>query len=582
MQPLEADDPVQLGSYRLVARLGAGGMGRVYLGRSRGGRRVALKVIRAELADNPDFRARFTREITSARAVSGAFTVAVLDADPLAPTPWLATEYVAGPSLNEALREHGPLPVPSLLALAAGLAEALSVIHRAGVIHRDLKPSNVLLAADGPRVIDFGISRAAESSELTSTGVIVGSPGFMSPEQIAGLPVTPATDVFSLGAVLSFAATGSGPFGEGPTPALLYRVVHNEPDLGGVPVAVRGLIAECLAKDPAGRPGPDALLDRLEEMETVGGHDPTVAWLPVELTGMIARVEAEAPSGGAAPAADDGGRGGGSSGGGGVTGGQVVRGFGPPPDPAGGGRITAVGAVPPPRRRPKWAAVALAVLAVAGLATGVALLLQPSSPRSPDAQNGYSSTASALSPGRTGASTASSAAGSTQARYILVPQVTGGSVIYAIRQLELAGFSRQDISVGYLCSPTGAGTVQTQSPPAGADVPGSREVRLTAVRADCTAYPDEVGRAAAYATSDLAAKGFTDVSVSELCAGGTAGLVVAQSPDPGAVDLYPASGAVVLKVQQNGCGGASPSPSSASPTPSPSTSTPENTTSSSY
>ena len=309
MQTLESGDPQQVGGYRLLARLGAGGMGRVYLARSRGGRRVALKVIRAELADDPDFRARFAREVASARAVGGAFTVAVLDADAQAETPWLATEYVAGPALSQAVREHGPLPVDSVLALAAGLAEALVAIHRAGVIHRDLKPSNVLLAADGPRVIDFGISRAVEDTELTRTGVIVGSPGFMSPEQIEGAPpVTPATDVFSLGAVLAYAATGAGPFGEGATPSLLYRVVHSEPRLDAVPEELRGLIGSCLAKDAAARPSPDALLDRLEaEQERRGdAHDPTAMWLPAELTGMIAQVAAEQPLTGAGSAAGSG------------------------------------------------------------------------------------------------------------------------------------------------------------------------------------------------------------------------------------------------------------------------------------
>ena len=296
MQALESGDPEQVGGYRLLARLGAGGMGRVYLARSRGGRRVALKVIRTELADDPDFRARFAREVASAKAVGGAFTVAVLDADAQAETPWLATEYVAGPALSEAVREHGPLPVESVRALAAGLAEALLAIHRAGVIHRDLKPSNVLLAADGPRVIDFGISRAVEATELTRTGVIVGSPGFMSPEQIEGHPVTPATDVFSLGAVLAYAATGAGPFGEGATPALLYRVVHSEPKLDALPAELRGLVGSCLLKDAAARPSPDELLDRLEAAENEDAHDPTVMWLPAELTGMIARVEAERPS----------------------------------------------------------------------------------------------------------------------------------------------------------------------------------------------------------------------------------------------------------------------------------------------
>ncbi|MHA6762510.1 serine/threonine-protein kinase [Streptacidiphilus sp. PAMC 29251] len=356
MQALESGDPQQLGGYRLLARLGAGGMGRVYLARSRGGRRVALKVIRAELADDQDFRARFAREVASAKAVGGAFTVAVLDADPQAETPWLATEYVAGPALSEAVREHGPLPVDSVRALAAGLAEALMAIHRAGVIHRDLKPSNVLLAADGPRVIDFGISRAVEATELTRTGVIVGSPGFMSPEQIEGLPVTPATDVFSLGAVLAYAATGAGPFGEGATPALLYRVVHSAPRLDAVPEQLRGLVGSCLAKDAAARPSPDALLDRLEAEEEAEPHAPTEMWLPAELTGMIARVEAERPSAlnaGAAGSADAGaeaGSGAGAAGAalagfGAAAGAEALAGSGAPPGTAGAGTGTGAAGV---------------------------------------------------------------------------------------------------------------------------------------------------------------------------------------------------------------------------------------------
>src|SRR5215470_7724915 len=206
LEELRADDPPQIGPYQLLARLGAGGMGQVFLGRSPGGRLVAVKVIRAELAGDPGFRARFAREVASARMVSGVFTAPVVDADPSAPLPWLVTGYVNGLSLAEAVAGHGALPVASVLALAAGLAEGLGAVHAAGVVHRDLKPSNVLLAADGPRVIDFGISRAVDATHLTSAGMVVGSPGFMSPEQAEGNPVGPASDVFSLGAVLVFAA----------------------------------------------------------------------------------------------------------------------------------------------------------------------------------------------------------------------------------------------------------------------------------------------------------------------------------------------------------------------------------------
>jgi serine/threonine protein kinase len=276
MNELQPTDPDLIGPYRLRARLGAGGMGRVYYGLSPGGRPVAVKVIRADLAADPEFRARFRREVAVARSVSGLFTAPVIDADADGPVPWLATEYVRGPSLADAVSQHGPLPAASVLALARGLAEGLSAIHAAGIVHRDLKPSNVLLAADGPRVIDFGISRATEASGLTSTGLVVGSPGFMSPEQAEGLAVGPPSDVFSLGAVLAFAATGQGPFGTGSTPALVYRVVHSTPRLECVPAEVRPLVERCLAKDPGRRPTADGLL--------AGAAYPGTGWLPEPVT----------------------------------------------------------------------------------------------------------------------------------------------------------------------------------------------------------------------------------------------------------------------------------------------------------
>ena len=211
---LRSGEPQTIGPYRLVGRLGAGGMGQVFLGVSPGGRPVAVKAIRAELAEDPEFRMRFGREVDAARKVSGVFTAMVVDADIDGPVAWLATAYVPGPSLAEAVDSHGPLPEGSVLALAAALAESLTAIHAAGVVHRDLKPSNVLLAEDGPRVIDFGISRAAEATALTRTGLVIGSPGFMSPEQATGGDVEKPSDIFSLGAVLAFAATGEGPFGQ--------------------------------------------------------------------------------------------------------------------------------------------------------------------------------------------------------------------------------------------------------------------------------------------------------------------------------------------------------------------------------
>jgi hypothetical protein len=252
-------------------------MGEVYLGKSPGGRLVAIKLIRPDLAEERGFRSRFSSEISAARNVSGIYTAAVVDADADAELPWMATVYVPGPSLTDAVEDNGPLPVDSVLALAAGLAEALQAIHRVGLVHRDLKPSNVLLATDGPRVIDFGISLALERSMMTATGMVMGSPGFMSPEQARGKrEVGAPTDVFSLGAVLAFAATGNGPFGTGPTPALLYRVVSEPPDLTGVPDRLTALIGHCLAKDPADRPTPTEILATLgDDVEVLTGE-----WLP--------------------------------------------------------------------------------------------------------------------------------------------------------------------------------------------------------------------------------------------------------------------------------------------------------------
>jgi hypothetical protein len=250
---LQPADPRLIGPYRLVGRLGAGGMGRVFLGVSAVGRPVAVKIIHAELAADPEFRARFSIEVAAARKVSGLFTALVVDADLDAPVPWLATAYVAGPSLSEAVRDRGPLSVTSVLALAAGLAKSLTAIHAAGVVHGDLKPSNVLLALDGPRVIDFGISQAVEAAPLARSGLVVGTPSFMSPEQAAGQEVGPLSDVFSLGAVLAFAATGRKPFGAGQAAAVLERVVRGAPSLEDAPAEVLPMIERCLAKDPAQR-----------------------------------------------------------------------------------------------------------------------------------------------------------------------------------------------------------------------------------------------------------------------------------------------------------------------------------------
>ncbi|GGW82334.1 serine/threonine protein kinase [Streptomyces lucensis JCM 4490] len=260
-QPLQADDPTAVAGYRLAARLGAGGMGRVYLSHTQGGRPVAIKVVRPELADDPDFRRRFGREIKAARQVRGAYTAELIDADADGVPPWLATLYVPGPSLSDAVNRRGPLPVPALLWLMAGVAEALQAIHGAGIVHRDLKPSNVLLAADGPRVIDFGIALAADGTAYTATGGAIGTPSFMAPEQANGGEVTAATDVFALGQTAAYAALGRPLYGEGPAVNVLYRIVHSEPDLSLLPEPLRPLFARCLAADPAERATPAEVVD---------------------------------------------------------------------------------------------------------------------------------------------------------------------------------------------------------------------------------------------------------------------------------------------------------------------------------
>ncbi|WP_063758750.1 serine/threonine-protein kinase [Streptomyces sp. NRRL S-340] len=260
MEDLGTSDPRRIGPYTLRARLGQGGMGRVFLGRSPSGRAVAVKVIHEHLARQTDFRRRFAREVASVRAVSGAFTAPLVGAGPEDDAPWLATVYVPGPSLAEAVAEAGPFPLESLWPLAAGLAEGLQDIHAARVVHRDLKPANVLLAADGPRVIDFGIARALDHASLTPDSVVIGTPGYISPEQIGSDELGPGSDVFTLGLVLAFAATGQSPFGEGPPLAMLHRILHDDARLDGVPAPLRGLVAACLAKEPAGRPTPPEVL----------------------------------------------------------------------------------------------------------------------------------------------------------------------------------------------------------------------------------------------------------------------------------------------------------------------------------
>ena len=286
MDRLRAGDPEQVGAYRLLGRLGGGGMGQVFLGRSRGGRPVAVKLVRPELADDARFRERFAAEVAAARRVGGFYTAQVVDADPYADPPWLVTAYVPGPSLEQAIQAHGALPSATVCVLGAGLAEGLAAIHECGLVHRDLKPGNVILAEDGPRVIDFGIARVLDATHYTSS--IIGTPPFMSPEQTRGLEIGPASDVFSFGSVLVYASTGRTPFGAGPTDPLIYRIRHDPPDLTGLPTQLTDLIASCLAKDPAERPSLTTILDHLAA--------PHIAnrWLPPAITTVIAERGAEA------------------------------------------------------------------------------------------------------------------------------------------------------------------------------------------------------------------------------------------------------------------------------------------------
>ncbi|WP_446040722.1 serine/threonine-protein kinase [Streptomyces sp. SID1121] len=266
MMRLRREDPRVVGSFRLHRRLGAGGMGVVYLGSDRRGQRVALKVIRPDLAEDQEFRSRFAREVSAARRIRGGCTARLVAADLDAERPWFATQYVPGPSLHDKVNEDGPLSAAEVASVGAALSEGLVAVHEAGVVHRDLKPSNILLSPKGPRIIDFGIAWATGASTLTHVGTAVGSPGFLAPEQVRGVAVTPATDVFSLGATLAYAATADSPFGQGSSEVMLYRVVHEEAQLYGVPDALAPLVRACLAKDPEDRPSTLQLSMRLKEI----------------------------------------------------------------------------------------------------------------------------------------------------------------------------------------------------------------------------------------------------------------------------------------------------------------------------
>ncbi|MFI1396268.1 bifunctional serine/threonine-protein kinase/ABC transporter substrate-binding protein [Streptomyces sp. NPDC020681] len=299
--PLLPSDPSSIAGHRLLARLGEGGMGVVYLGRTDQGALAAVKVIQAEYASEPEFRARFRREVEAARRVTSPWAVPVTGADPDADSPWLATAFVAGPSLGEAVTACGPLPVRSVRVLGKMLARALTAVHAAGLVHRDVKPGNVLLAlggndgaggfGGGPRLIDFGIARSAEDTAITSADMVIGTPGFLSPEQAEarGAETGPPSDIFSLGCLLAYAATGRAPFGTGAVDALLYRTVHDAPDLDGIEGELAGLLEDCLAKDPADRPSADELDARIVEDTPEGSID----WLPDDVVLMIAQRSAE-------------------------------------------------------------------------------------------------------------------------------------------------------------------------------------------------------------------------------------------------------------------------------------------------
>ncbi|MFF4472978.1 serine/threonine-protein kinase [Streptomyces sp. NPDC001599] len=292
MEALSPDDGREIAGYRLRARLGEGGMGVVYLSHTRGGQPVALKVVRPDYAQDAEFRKRFAHEVAAARRVQGPYTAPVLDSLTDGPEPWLAVGYVPGPSLASAVYQHGPLPLSTVLQLVAGIAEALQTVHAAGVVHRDLKPSNVLLASYGPRVIDFGIARAADTTALTGTDVRLGTPAYMAPEQAMGGDVTPALDVFALGLVACFAATGRHPFGEGSSHALLYRIVSNEPDLTACPEELRGLVGACLAKEPGARPTPARVIETCHALAGTSGLARQEGWwLPTPVAQQIAEQE---------------------------------------------------------------------------------------------------------------------------------------------------------------------------------------------------------------------------------------------------------------------------------------------------
>jgi serine/threonine protein kinase len=301
MDALQPGDPRQVGAYRLIGRLGEGGMGQVYLGVSPGGKKVAVKVVRASLTDETEYRQRFEREVRAARQVGGFHTAVVVDADPAASPPWMATDYVPGPSLQDMLMERGPLALPAATALGAALAEGLAGIHDAGLVHRDLKPGNIIMAANGPKIIDFGIALPTSETRMTRTNMVLGTYTFMSPEQFRAERATPASDVFALGCVLAYAATGLPPFDAPALHQVMYRVLTGDPTLDGIPPSrLLGVVRACLAKEPERRPSPRDVLEALRDNPTLVFQleDPLAIPLADEPGGVVAIPE---PPGPAAP-----------------------------------------------------------------------------------------------------------------------------------------------------------------------------------------------------------------------------------------------------------------------------------------
>ncbi|MEU1674538.1 protein kinase [Streptomyces roseifaciens] len=369
MRMLGVDGPTHVGPFRTVGVLGQGGMGQVLLGMAPDGRFVAVKRVHADLAEDPGFRSRFRREVDASRRVSGAYTAPVVDADPDAPTPWLASLFLPGPSLSEALEAGGALPEEAVRLLAAGLAQALADIHRADLVHRDLKPSNVLLTEDGVRVVDFGIARAADhQTKLTHTGALIGSPAFMAPEQVRGERPGPAGDVFSLGVTLVMASTGRTPFAGNSPLALMHSVAHDVPDLSSVPPRLRRIVEPCLAKDPAARPTPAQLLDLIGPLAPSARPWPEAVYRQVaDRRAEAARLAATAGSAAPPAAADS------------IPVSMPMPVAVPVPVPATAGPVPSTPAAPSgdpaPRRRPRWltAAIAAGVTLVTVAATVLAV-----------------------------------------------------------------------------------------------------------------------------------------------------------------------------------------------------------------